>query len=552
MTRIVPLSISHKRQLKLKLIDKEVNESIKKAEAEANKQVPRKPTKSKATICSVGCHAATSTGRCSCKIKFQVCLTKYSIDDATIDGFRFDGREVVLEGTDGDRYITSQLAQWLQENGKYINQSNITLMSKQDFNEAYHRMCNDLYFFDRRDRIMRLLPGAYKEAIQAKSSSTNENNELIQTLSKVVVKHDESLDKLSEVVVKHDESLDKLSEVVVKHADKFDRLVTAMSVVNDKVEKNAMDIGRHDKEIVRHDKDMVRHDDELVELRKRLVSLEKIQNKSSECQPSTAMEAPVAPKQTHPNVATVQDPSKKRSAEAMSTVDVSPKQASKKPKLSYSPDALQKAYGFLQKLDFKGVDKAMQNKALDTFLASKAVKTAYNAWKKDASKAEKAAVESYIKGSFKSFNLPLCDGRALTADNQIHHDNILQLFEKLPAYVGPVYRGMGELSETEEYWPKMIADILSKGEYHERGFTSSSLLSFTQQTDLVDGSNIFAGRRCLMRIQSKTGRNIQKFARCQVNEFEVLFAPGTRFKVNHHEQKGQQHIFEMEEIVEDV
>ncbi|KAL3934710.1 MAG: hypothetical protein SGARI_003269 [Bacillariaceae sp.] len=243
---------------------------------------------------------------------------------------------------------------------------------------------------------------------------------------------------------------------------------------------------------------------------------------------------------------------KKQSATAITMV-VDAKQAEKAKGLA---SKLQNAYEIIQ-----DASQELTCEVVDT-----QIKSTYKCWIKFGSKDGAAAIKDYIQASG-DINRALCDGTITDKPKfQAQRDLMVSYLGLLPSYTGWVYRGMGETTDKpDDYWPKMIKEILTSNIYEEKGFSSTSLLSFEQQSNGKGSSNQFALRLCLMKIRSKTGRNIQGFStgkgpvkpgEGKWGEFEVLFAPGTRFKVlDYKPRPGRQgdreyiqHIFEMEEM----
>lgn len=150
-------------------------------------------------------------------------------------------------------------------------------------------------------------------------------------------------------------------------------------------------------------------------------------------------------------------------------------------------------------------------------------------------------------------------------------DGLLLLLPKLPTYEGTLYRGMdGSLAKKssvsqeqyekrlqEDPWtPENIEKSFVVGQVRcEKGFTSTSMLSFCQQKAESSATNSYVDRRCLKTIKSKTGRIVHHFTMRSTNKskWEVLFMPGTKFKVTgieskYNEKVGVQYRITIEEI----
>ncbi|KAL3938974.1 MAG: hypothetical protein SGARI_001538 [Bacillariaceae sp.] len=133
--------------------------------------------------------------------------------------------------------------------------------------------------------------------------------------------------------------------------------------------------------------------------------------------------------------------------------------------------------------------------------------------------------------------------------------NLVAMLEKLPPCETVVYRAMGDLTErTQKYSVGYCEGLCEIGAIHrEDGFASTSLLSFDQLRNMEKGIvfNAYLTRRCYMIIQSKSGRDIFCVSRgtAYKNEREVLFPPGTEFKVTRFDRKETgEYYFWMEEI----
>ena len=99
----------------------------------------------------------------------------------------------------------------------------------------------------------------------------------------------------------------------------------------------------------------------------------------------------------------------------------------------------------------------------------------------------------------------------------------------LPPYPFPyVYRGLKAKTQEDVL---MFESLMQRGEpFVERGFLSASALSFEQQKERRDVTNVYHQMNTYIAIKSKTGRLIQRYSR-RKDEWEVLFATGTSFRV---------------------
>jgi ADP-ribosyltransferase exoenzyme len=160
------------------------------------------------------------------------------------------------------------------------------------------------------------------------------------------------------------------------------------------------------------------------------------------------------------------------------------------------------------------------------------------------SKAQKSkkAIKSYVKGSA-DINEGIWTG-SMTGEHADKRDLILYGLQNMPPFEGTVYRAV-EFGN-EEFTNKLIEHRKVVGSIHkEHGFCSTSKVAFDEQA-----VSQFKCRRLRYVITSKTGRDLEGLygtSDSQQEEREVLFAPGTEFKVTKYETIDDKHIFYMEE-----
>jgi hypothetical protein len=144
------------------------------------------------------------------------------------------------------------------------------------------------------------------------------------------------------------------------------------------------------------------------------------------------------------------------------------------------------------------------------------------------SEAEIISVKAYTNDYYKTINKALRE-QGLT-DEQGNYNNVLnRALDKLDVYKGVVYRGVN-LSEKQIQIYK--DDFENKKEHVEFGFTSTSRDSQTAGYFGVDlGGNV------QIKIQSKTGRNLNDVSISHASEQEILFKSGTKFKITQFKRK---------------
>lgn len=134
---------------------------------------------------------------------------------------------------------------------------------------------------------------------------------------------------------------------------------------------------------------------------------------------------------------------------------------------------------------------------------------------------ESAAVELYTGTAYHDVNAVMRgQRRPLDDDHQKAIDGLVQLvnraLQRRPVFEGTVYRG---LLRVEDFY-----QLHAGAEFTEAAFLSSSTSRDVAETR-------FAGE-ALMVIRSRTGRKIEDLSTARLkDECEVLFAPGTRFRV---------------------
>lgn len=110
---------------------------------------------------------------------------------------------------------------------------------------------------------------------------------------------------------------------------------------------------------------------------------------------------------------------------------------------------------------------------------------------------------------------------------------LIGAINKLPAFVGSVYRGIES------------SDLDALLALHHYG-AAVTWPAFTSST--LDRAEAYAGD-VLFVIQSRTGRVLQSYAHNQI-EREVLFPPGTRFHITYVERIDDSAVIEMQEVTD--
>jgi hypothetical protein len=153
------------------------------------------------------------------------------------------------------------------------------------------------------------------------------------------------------------------------------------------------------------------------------------------------------------------------------------------------------------------------------------------AWKPALTLVEGTFVRAYTTACFEPLNAALRTGRQPEAAQMISH-----ALQKLPPYNGTVYR-------TVLLPPEVLAE-------HTPGATVQ-YLAFTSTT--TDSRWLaLSATMVMMTIRSRTGKDVSSFSR-HPNEKEVLFAPGTRFKILERKDfPGAPTQFVMEEVAPDA
>lgn len=147
---------------------------------------------------------------------------------------------------------------------------------------------------------------------------------------------------------------------------------------------------------------------------------------------------------------------------------------------------------------------------------------------------EVAAVRAYTGNTYRTLNSALRGGRYASDPHlQAYVDAAQHGLAKMPKYKGLSSRGM---SLNDGQLKAMLSTYRKGAIVEDAAFVSSSY-----------GERAAFGGNVFMRINGKTGVNISRYSQYE-GEREVLFMPGTRFKVDSIEQTGGKYIITVTEV----
>lgn len=147
---------------------------------------------------------------------------------------------------------------------------------------------------------------------------------------------------------------------------------------------------------------------------------------------------------------------------------------------------------------------------------------------------EVAAVRAYTGNTYRALNTALRGGKYSSDPHlQAYVDAAQHGLAKMPKYVGLSSRGM---SFSESQLKAMLSTYRKGAVVEDSAFVSSS---YGEQAAF--GGNVF------MKIKGKTGVNVSQYSQYQ-GEREVLFMPGTQFRVDEITQINGKYIIEMTEV----
>ncbi|MFE9575081.1 ADP-ribosyltransferase [Nocardia sp. NPDC006044] len=141
---------------------------------------------------------------------------------------------------------------------------------------------------------------------------------------------------------------------------------------------------------------------------------------------------------------------------------------------------------------------------------------------------EKRSIKAYTtNGGYTELNNALREGNP-NPEQQAEIARIEAGLTKLPAFHGTVYRGImlpPDSTALADYAPGRIVT--------ERAFTSTSTVKANAESfsDIPPAGATGAGPRVVFEITSRNGRELPPELSAYRNEKEVLFAPGTKFRV---------------------
>lgn len=153
-------------------------------------------------------------------------------------------------------------------------------------------------------------------------------------------------------------------------------------------------------------------------------------------------------------------------------------------------------------------------------------------------KYEKAVIYKYSDDGFKDINEELRKSKGKTFSDFAKH--LMNALQRLPAYDGLVYRKVYLAKKEFTKYRNALKNNKPIKEYPFTSTTKSRLIAmnFTDTTTYKPN--------CLFRIQTKTGKEIDKIAK--FDEKEVLILPNTTFRVLEIRKEIDYTLITMEEI----
>ena len=147
---------------------------------------------------------------------------------------------------------------------------------------------------------------------------------------------------------------------------------------------------------------------------------------------------------------------------------------------------------------------------------------------------EVAAVRAYTGNTYRTLNSALRGGKYASDPHlQAYVDAAQHGLAKMPKYKGLSSRGM---SFNDGQLKAMLSTYRKGAVVEDSAFVSSSY-----------GDRAAFGGNVFMRINGKTGVNISQYSQYQ-GEREVLFMPGTPFRVDEVKQEGGKYIITVTEV----
>jgi hypothetical protein len=146
-----------------------------------------------------------------------------------------------------------------------------------------------------------------------------------------------------------------------------------------------------------------------------------------------------------------------------------------------------------------------------------------------------AVVQSYIGDGYKKLNKALRSSP--NAAQQQFADQLNSALDKLPPHIGEVYR-------LTKLTPEQVAQLQPGTVYSDPAFTSTSA-----KEDFLQGQtgDYQAAHNTDITIKSKTGKDVSSFQE-HLDEAEVLFKSGTKFRVVSNKRVGKRNVISVEEV----
>lgn len=151
---------------------------------------------------------------------------------------------------------------------------------------------------------------------------------------------------------------------------------------------------------------------------------------------------------------------------------------------------------------------------------------------------DKAVIYKYSDNGFKDVNEELRKSKGKTFSEFARH--LHNALKKLPDYDGLVYR---KVHLTGEELTKYKNSLKNNKQFKEFPFTSTTKSRLIAMA--FEGTTAYIPN-CLFRIQTKTGKEIEKIAKFE--EKEVLIQPNTTFRVLEVRKETDYTLITMEEI----
>ena len=152
----------------------------------------------------------------------------------------------------------------------------------------------------------------------------------------------------------------------------------------------------------------------------------------------------------------------------------------------------------------------------------------------ELTEVEASAITTYTGSAYKQLNNSLRDGKyAGDTALQAYVEAAQHGLAKMPKYQGISSRGM---SFGQEELKKVLATYRKGAVIEDSAFVSTS----------YDEQAAFSGN-VYMRVNGKTGVNVSQYSKYQ-GEREVLFMPGTRFRIDEVKNEGGKYIITVTEV----